>query len=554
MTDIGHSHLELERRIITFGTFDCFHVGHVNILKRAKSLGSYLVVGVSTDTLNRRKGKSAIFSDADRLEIVSKCCYVDEVFYEESLEKKSEYITKYRADILVMGDDWKGAFDDMPCKVIYFERTPNISTTLIKTKLKDFNTNTYTHTHKIEDNNGAALIRTDNDMAISSQQMTALRVNCFCYNYTYLVPIVEILNGVGINVVFNYIRGLGDKSLLTSERFISYCRLKFDRPIIYRYIRFDEIPRLAGKNLGMIGFADSRSLTFGHGIDEEECIISLVNNNIDNNNGVNDNSNSNGKDNNNDDGVEHRFGINVDLLNVHRTIVNVEHNERLFNEIYEIDCNKPTIIFSDGYNCPFMITYITEFEMDQTDRILDILIELKNRYNVVIRFHPFMEDGYKLSDQFPSKLIDNFVVDFTPFNNFFLYTVADILITTRYTSSGYQSLFSGLEKIIFLDFDYDHRKSQFGPKYLSKIKNNKLEQWLDSGELISNHHINVINEKDLDQLYDTIINNKFHYNFEAIKALFETRYNIDYTALRYTDIDHSKVYKYLESILVETGG
>jgi glycerol-3-phosphate cytidylyltransferase len=119
-------------RVITFGTFDLFHIGHLNILKRAKELGTYLIVGVSSDELNRIKGKTSAISLNSRLEIIKSIKYVDEVFIEESLELKEEYIKKYQADILVMGDDWKNKFDDMPCKVIYLNRTPNISTSDIK--------------------------------------------------------------------------------------------------------------------------------------------------------------------------------------------------------------------------------------------------------------------------------------------------------------------------------------------------------------------------------------------------------------------------------------
>tara|TARA_B100000900_G_C20484952_1_gene677063 strand:+ start:740 stop:1126 length:387 start_codon:yes stop_codon:yes gene_type:complete len=116
--------------VITFGTYDLLHVGHINLLERAKKLGDRLIVGVSSDTLNyNKKQKHSIYNQDDRMKIIKSIRYVDEVFLEESLEKKKEYIQKYNCDILVMGDDWKGKFDDMPCKVIYLERTKNISTT-----------------------------------------------------------------------------------------------------------------------------------------------------------------------------------------------------------------------------------------------------------------------------------------------------------------------------------------------------------------------------------------------------------------------------------------
>jgi glycerol-3-phosphate cytidylyltransferase len=124
------------KRVITFGTFDLFHIGHLNIFKRAKKIGDYLIVGISSDELNKIKGKQSIISLEDRLEIVKSICYVDEVFVEEKLELKDDYIKKYNADILVMGDDWKDKFNWVSCDVIYFERTPNISTTQLKKFIK----------------------------------------------------------------------------------------------------------------------------------------------------------------------------------------------------------------------------------------------------------------------------------------------------------------------------------------------------------------------------------------------------------------------------------
>ncbi|HFP4815667.1 TPA: pantoate--beta-alanine ligase [Escherichia coli] len=122
------------KRIITFGTFDVFHVGHINIIERAKKLGDYLIVGVSSDELNfSKKKRYPIYNQTDRLKIISSMKCVDEVFIEESLELKLEYIKKYKADILVMGDDWTGRFDwvKTDCEVIYLPRTPSVSTTEI---------------------------------------------------------------------------------------------------------------------------------------------------------------------------------------------------------------------------------------------------------------------------------------------------------------------------------------------------------------------------------------------------------------------------------------
>jgi glycerol-3-phosphate cytidylyltransferase len=126
---------------ITFGTFDLFHIGHLNILSRAKKNCDVLYVGVSSDLLNfSKKGFSPVYKEHERLEIVSAIKYVDYVFLEESLEKKVDYIKRFKADILFMGDDWIGKFDFCKefCDVIYFPRTPKISTTMIKAEIFSF--------------------------------------------------------------------------------------------------------------------------------------------------------------------------------------------------------------------------------------------------------------------------------------------------------------------------------------------------------------------------------------------------------------------------------
>ena len=120
--------------VIAFGTFDILHIGHINILRRARAMGDRLVVGVSSDELNfAKKGRYPVYPQAERCELVGVVRYVDEVFLEESLERKREYIERYRADVLVMGDDWQGKFDGFSdiCKVVYLPRTPSISTTSI---------------------------------------------------------------------------------------------------------------------------------------------------------------------------------------------------------------------------------------------------------------------------------------------------------------------------------------------------------------------------------------------------------------------------------------
>lgn len=125
--------------IITFGTFDVFHVGHLRILEKSASFGDRLVVGISIDKLNySKKGRNPVYPESERLEIVKSLKCVDEVFYEESLELKRNYIKKHSADILVMGEDWKGRFDEFMdvCDVVYVPRTPSISTTVLIEKIQ----------------------------------------------------------------------------------------------------------------------------------------------------------------------------------------------------------------------------------------------------------------------------------------------------------------------------------------------------------------------------------------------------------------------------------
>ena len=122
------------RRVMTFGTFDVLHVGHVSILERARALGDRLIVGVSSDDLNfSKKGRRPIYSQADRMTMIAALRCVDEVFVEESLELKGEYLRRHGAGVLVMGDDWKGRFDEFRsiCEVVYLPRTPSVSTTEI---------------------------------------------------------------------------------------------------------------------------------------------------------------------------------------------------------------------------------------------------------------------------------------------------------------------------------------------------------------------------------------------------------------------------------------
>ena len=126
------------RKVITYGTFDLLHAGHINLLRRAKELGDYLIVVVSTDEFNwNEKQKKCYFSYEERKSLLEAIRYVDLVIPEESWEQKRTDIPLYHVDTFVMGDDWKGKFDFLEdlCQVVYLPRTPEISTTKIKKEL-----------------------------------------------------------------------------------------------------------------------------------------------------------------------------------------------------------------------------------------------------------------------------------------------------------------------------------------------------------------------------------------------------------------------------------
>lgn len=119
-------------KIITYGTFDTFHYGHLELLRRAKSLGDYLIVAISTDQFNLIKGKESKFSFEKRKEWVNSISYVDKIIPENSWDQKVLDIERYDVNILVMGDDWLGKFDFVKCNTVYLPRTPDISSTSIK--------------------------------------------------------------------------------------------------------------------------------------------------------------------------------------------------------------------------------------------------------------------------------------------------------------------------------------------------------------------------------------------------------------------------------------
>lgn len=122
------------KRVITYGTFDLLHYGHINLLQRAKQLGDYLIVALSTNEFNEIKGKKCYFSYEQRKKLLESIRYVDLVIPESNWEQKIDDVKLYNIDIFVMGDDWKGKFDFLKqyCEVVYLPRTPEISTTKIK--------------------------------------------------------------------------------------------------------------------------------------------------------------------------------------------------------------------------------------------------------------------------------------------------------------------------------------------------------------------------------------------------------------------------------------
>ncbi len=127
------------KKIITYGTFDLLHYGHINLLKRAKALGDYLIVALSTDEFNwNSKQKKCYFTYEQRKKLLEAIRYVDLVIPEENWEQKVNDVKEFKVDTFVMGDDWKGKFDFLKeqCEVVYLPRTPEISTTQIKNDLK----------------------------------------------------------------------------------------------------------------------------------------------------------------------------------------------------------------------------------------------------------------------------------------------------------------------------------------------------------------------------------------------------------------------------------
>ncbi|NMA03714.1 MAG: glycerol-3-phosphate cytidylyltransferase [Clostridiales bacterium] len=126
------------RIVLTYGTYDLLHIGHINLLRRAKELGDYLIVGLSTDEFNKIKGKKAYHNFDERKKLLEAIKYVDLIIEENSWEDKRKHIKEFNVDALVMGSDWEGKFDDLSdlCEITYLPRTEGISTTKIKRDLK----------------------------------------------------------------------------------------------------------------------------------------------------------------------------------------------------------------------------------------------------------------------------------------------------------------------------------------------------------------------------------------------------------------------------------
>jgi glycerol-3-phosphate cytidylyltransferase len=129
--------MKKEKIVLTYGTFDMFHIGHLNLLKRLRELGDKLIVAVSTDEFNELKGKKTIIPYEQRVSIVEAIKYVDHVIPENNWEQKIEDIKKYDVDVFSMGHDWQGKFDELKnyCEVVYLSRTDGISTTQLKSSL-----------------------------------------------------------------------------------------------------------------------------------------------------------------------------------------------------------------------------------------------------------------------------------------------------------------------------------------------------------------------------------------------------------------------------------
>ena len=130
----------MKKTILTYGTFDMFHIGHLKLLQRLSAMGDELIVAVSTDEFNKLKNKTTLIPYEQRAEIVENVKCVDRVIKEENWEQKIKDIQRYGVDVFAIGDDWRGKFDFLEeyCEVVYLERTKDISTTKLKKSLTNF--------------------------------------------------------------------------------------------------------------------------------------------------------------------------------------------------------------------------------------------------------------------------------------------------------------------------------------------------------------------------------------------------------------------------------
>ncbi|KKL01547.1 glycerol-3-phosphate cytidylyltransferase [Rheinheimera mesophila] len=128
------------KTVLTYGTFDLFHIGHLNLLKRARELGDKLIVAVSTDEFNATKGKTTLMPFEHRVELVRSVRFVDEVIAESNWEQKISDVQQHKVDVFVMGSDWQGKFDFLKpyCDVVYLPRTDNVSSTELKKAIQVF--------------------------------------------------------------------------------------------------------------------------------------------------------------------------------------------------------------------------------------------------------------------------------------------------------------------------------------------------------------------------------------------------------------------------------
>ena len=214
--------------------------------------------------------------------------------------------------------------------------------------------------------------------------------------------------------------------------------------------------------------------------------------------------------------INSRQKINLNKLD---NIENLDKKMAIFKSIYNLDKNKETILYLDNFLYPFIKNRNPNCVYDNsiTNKIITQLIQLKQKYNVVIRFHPFNEYGIKVNKEFPQLLLDNFLIDFTPFETAVMYKMSNIVISNRYTSTGLESVFFDC-KSLFIEYDFDKRKFPQSV-HLHKYTNAIFGSLLNSGYIVNGSIIPVIKEDELN-LIDIIGNNKFYKNINAYKNIY----------------------------------